>query len=351
MKLLIINFIFTLSFAQLTLIHNGIEREYYVSYPTGVDEPCALIITMHNYYGSALFIQDVSEMDEFALPENIAVVYPEGINNSWNVGTPWDGNNQDDIGFVDVLIDSVAANYAIDLDRVYACGYSNGGYLAYELACELSHKITAFGSIGGNFMLNQDQECSQERDIPIIHFHGTDDPYVAYDEAFPGQFSNDGSMLINENINYWVEHNDLTSSNFEELPDLVVSDNTTVEKQTYFGETTSAQFVHYKVNNGGHQWFGADMGDPYIIQLGNNNHDIHASELLVEFFLNYRLSEFIIGGTLGDLNSDGLINVNDIILTVQILLGQLEMNPLADLNDDGMINVQDVIIIVNMILG
>ena len=93
-------------------------------------------------------------MDQFALQQVIAVVYPQGINNSWNVGVAWDNNNSDDVGFIRVLIDSVAANFIIDLDRVYACGMSNGGYMAYELACHLSDKIAAFGSVTGNFMLD-----------------------------------------------------------------------------------------------------------------------------------------------------------------------------------------------------
>ena len=341
-------FLISFSFSQFTLIHDGITREYNVTYPPTVDEVCPLLITLHNFYGDALFIQEASEIEDYAITANMAVVFPDGINNSWNVGAVWDLNNNDDIGFIDVLIDSVAANFNIDLDRVYACGYSNGGYLAYELACELSHKITAFGSVGGNFMLNEDQICAQERDIPIIHFHGTNDPFVAYDEPFPGEFSNDGSLLINENINYWMEHNGFTDANFEDIPNINLFDNTTVEKQTYFSESTSAEFVHCKVNNGGHQWFGAELGDSYIGMLGYNNHDIHASELLVEFFLNYRLSDFY--GTQGDLNNDGVIDILDVILTVNIILTG-SYDSIVDMNTDGVVNVLDIILIVDIILS
>ncbi len=147
MFLLILIFIFVACSRKekpLTLTHNGILREYYVSYPEKTTKPCPLIIVLHNFYGSAKFIQQASEMDDFALRANIAVVYPEGIDNSWNVGTPWDNNTSDDLGFIDVLIDSVATHFNIDLNRVYACGYSNGGYMAYELACQLSNKIAAF---------------------------------------------------------------------------------------------------------------------------------------------------------------------------------------------------------------
>ena len=46
----------------------------------------------------------------------------------------------------------------------------------------LEDKITAFGSVTGNFMLNESsgQECEFSREIPIIHFHGTSDSVVDY---------------------------------------------------------------------------------------------------------------------------------------------------------------------------
>ena len=56
---------------------------------------------------------------------------------------------------------------------------------------------------------------------------------------------------------------------------------------------------------------------------------------------------------MGDLNQDGMINVQDIIITINIILGEpsneLELS-LADLNSDGMIDILDVVLLVNLIL-
>ena len=54
---------------------------------------------------------------------------------------------------------------------------------------------------------------------------------------------------------------------------------------------------------------------------------------------------------LGDVNEDGSINIQDVILTVNIILSSLDYNPAGDLNEDGVIDVLDVINIVNLILG
>tara|TARA_Y100000739_G_C20575630_1_gene450103 strand:+ start:17 stop:685 length:669 start_codon:yes stop_codon:yes gene_type:complete len=53
----------------------------------------------------------------------------------------------------------------------------------------------------------------------------------------------------------------------------------------------------------------------------------------------------------GDINNDGSINIQDVILTVNIILDSLLYNESADINMDGNIDVLDVINIVNIILN
>ena len=56
-------------------------------------------------------------------------------------------------------------------------------------------------------------------------------------------------------------------------------------------------------------------------------------------------------GLMGDYNDDGIINVMDIISTVNIVLGTADFNPCVDMNSDEMVNVLDVLTIVNIILA
>lgn len=57
----------------------------------------------------------------------------------------------------------------------------------------------------------------------------------------------------------------------------------------------------------------------------------------------------------GDINSDGLINIDDVILVMQQVLGlvQLEASQLAaaDVNGDGVVNINDIVLIIQHILG
>ena len=320
------------SFTQWFQInHDFITRYYYVSYPDNVEPntEVPLIINMHGYSSNALSQRYYSEMDQFAHALNIAVVYPEAaLNNSgitaWNVGTFWDQSNYDDVGFLERMINQIDSNFDIDLDRVYACGMSNGGYMSYELACELEDKIAAFGSVTGNFMLNTDQSCEFTREIPIAHFHGTSDNVVDY---YPPSF--DGSLTVFESIDFWNEHNNLNLENIQEL-------NENVEIYKYSNEESITQFLHYKVYGGGHDWFKENWG-------------FHTSSALIDFFLQYKLSDFLNEEIIGDINNDSSINIQDIILLVELILNNLYENQ-GDINQDGIIDILDVISIMNIIL-
>ena len=57
----------------------------------------------------------------------------------------------------------------------------------------------------------------------------------------------------------------------------------------------------------------------------------------------------------GDVNMDDVINVLDIVVTVNPILGTAELSPsqtqLADLNNDGNINILDIVLIINLVLA
>ena len=53
----------------------------------------------------------------------------------------------------------------------------------------------------------------------------------------------------------------------------------------------------------------------------------------------------------GDINQDGSINVSDVVISVNIVLGMSPYNELADLNNDNLINVLDITLGVCSILN
>ena len=207
----------SLGFGQLfEVTHNNATRDYWVDYPENATEDTPLIIAMHGRNQFLVTFIPQSQMSNFANPQNVAVVYPQGLNfwgvPAWNTGVWWSNSVYDDVGYIDALIDSVSSNFAIDSNRIYACGFSNGGFMAYDLACELPDRIVAFGSVSGNFMMNSNQDCTNEREIPIMHIHGTSDLIVNY---YPPTI--DFSMASLEAMEWWSIENDLTEQTIEAL--------------------------------------------------------------------------------------------------------------------------------------
>ena len=263
-------------------------REYYLSLPQDTSKPFPLIINFHGFKSHAIDQQGFSQMDNYAHQNGVGIVYPEGIKRSWNVGHKRMKNNEDDIGFVNALIDSVSSKYNIDSDRIYACGFSNGGTFSYELICGLSNKIAAFGSVGGNFIINEKRVCNIDREIPLIHIHGTKDRLQKYNKS-------DRDFLSTiESFNFLVKYNQLDKTIVENITDVHKKDRTTVEKYTFYKNNSDTKVIHFKVVNGGHLWLGSPIGDWFFLRLlfGRNNHEINSSKELVDFFLKYKLSDF-----------------------------------------------------------
>ena len=57
---------------------------------------------------------------------------------------------------------------------------------------------------------------------------------------------------------------------------------------------------------------------------------------------------------MGDLNQDGWINVQDIILTINLVLGASPSDYelcSGDINEDGVIDILDIVLLINLILS
>ena len=210
------------------------------------------------------------------------IAYPSGRSN-WNSGiednSSWPTPDVDDVGFINDLIDILSKSYSIDLERIYATGYSNGGFMAYKLACQLSHRIAAIAPVGGVISTTTLEECNPSRAIPVLHIHGTKDPWVPLD-GFSGWHS------VEETISYWTNINNCENAETTSLPDTDPTDDSTVERISYTDCTNNSNVIYYEVINGGHTWPGAG---PTGYSAGNTNQDFNAGVEIWNFFMDYQL--------------------------------------------------------------
>ena len=83
--------------------------------------------------------------------------------------------NIDDVGFINAVVADVAANVNVDPRRRYATGISNGGMLAYALACNTD----TFAAIGPDSATQLDK-CAAPHPTSVMHIHGTADRLIPY---------------------------------------------------------------------------------------------------------------------------------------------------------------------------
>ena len=70
-------------------------------------------------------------------------------------------HTRDETLFIESIINSVSSNYSVDLDRIYACGYSEGGIFSYELACRLNNYIAGIASVSGSMLTESEKVQSR----------------------------------------------------------------------------------------------------------------------------------------------------------------------------------------------
>ncbi len=284
---------FNLTEAQQTLnesiSHNGVWRQYIIYIPAIYDGTSPVPL-MFNFHGFTMTANDQmtwgGDMRPVADTAGFILVYPQGTlfwgSTHWNVGSWTAGSTADDLGFTEAMIDTLAGNYNIDLTRVYSCGYSNGGYFSFELACQLSGRIAAIGSVGGTMSTETYDACNPLHPTPIVTIHGTADGTVSY---YGGNPLNSKSLA---DVNtYWANYNSTNASaTISNLPNINTSDGSTVEYHEYNNGDVCTSVEHYKVLGGGHDWPGAW-----------GNMDINASAVIWDFVSQYDINGLIACGT------------------------------------------------------
>jgi polyhydroxybutyrate depolymerase len=144
------------------------------------------------------------------------------------------------------------------------------------LACELSDRIAAIGSVAGAYSFPW-SACESARPVPGMIFHGTADPIVRY-QGGAGRFSLPA-------VPAWVEG--LAGHNGCAMPPRELPARGEVSRLRYEGCAEDAEVVFYTIAEGGHSWPGGGWLPEFLV--GHTTHDFDATREMWEFFQEHRL--------------------------------------------------------------
>ena len=291
------------------------DRQVDVYVPSG-DGPWPLVLSLHGGGGARIggnkaWCRDGDVDADNCLAavgtrEGFVVVSPDGFNGglnlrTWNAGGGADGwhcisgntcaNGEDDVARLDALLDFIASVVDVDEQRIYVTGISNGGAMAYRLACERSDRVAAIAPIGAGNQVGAVQGCTPSAPVPVLHLHGTDDPAWLYDGGDVENVRGDvGRMMAvstsvvgTDDIPGWVDHNGCDTTPTEVDVANAVDDGTTSREWVYRGCTDGAEVRLVESTGGGHtipggwQYQSADTVGPVV-------QDFDASERVWQFF-------------------------------------------------------------------
>ncbi len=227
------------------------------------------------------------------------VIYPQGIRNklksNWNDGRVHTQAGKEsyakinDIKFINSILTRLRENHPIDMQRIYATGVSNGAYLAQRLASEHADTFAAIAPVIGSMAESVAQRFSPSQPVSVLMINGTDDPLVPYQGGMSkfGKTSLGVALPVENVVQMWVNHNgNVPPPQIDTLPDSRPGDGCTIERYRYSGGLSSAEVILLKAHGGGHTSPGDKQYAPKKL-IGATCYDIHASDVIVDFFAKH----------------------------------------------------------------
>lgn len=181
-----------------TIAVDGVTREYRVHVPADLADDAALVVMLHGGLGSAAQAERAYGWNDAADADGFVVVYPDGVNRTWNAGDCCGGAERedvDDVAFLTALVSELQGEFGISPARTFATGMSNGAMMTYRLACE-TEIFAAIAPVAGTIM----SPCDDPAPASVLHIHGLDDGSVRMDgEPGDGVGDVDGMPIADAN--------------------------------------------------------------------------------------------------------------------------------------------------------
>jgi polyhydroxybutyrate depolymerase len=250
-----------------------------VHVPDQPQDPSAVVVVLHGYGDTSAVVDDMTGFSGKGETEGFVTVFPQGAGNP----PAWDVAGDGDIGFLGQLLAMLVADPCVDAARIYVAGISMGGAMANVVGCRLADEVAAIASVSGLYGPNWGGQCTPARPVPVIAFHGVEDPIVPYD----------GGAIVDPEVGQrpefppvigaeawaagWAQRNGCDGDPVEQPA---------IGKVVpIFWDSCHAPVRLYRITDGGHTWPGSHWDEPLT------NRDISATKLIWDFFSQFSLAE------------------------------------------------------------
>lgn len=258
---------------------DGERRSYLLRSPVRADPnaPMPLLVVVHGAGGSAQRAEDATGLTALSDANGFIVAYPNGTQAmnvpgelSWNAGVCCGKpvtRGIDDVSFITATIEDIEKQHPVDRSRVYIAGFSNGGMLAYRLACEKPGLFAGVAVVAGAFNVS---DCSTAAATSMLLIHGTNDRTVPHtggetNARTAARFGLWTNASLAESTDFWAQLDGCST-------EPVSASKGAVTTASYSECSSEAKLEVVTIRGGGHIW-------PTLDKSG-----VDGSELIVDYF-------------------------------------------------------------------
>jgi polyhydroxybutyrate depolymerase len=316
-----------------------VERTYVVHLPKDYDakKKYPVVMVLHDENNDAGDMARISRFDQTGDQHGIIVIYPNGLHERWTSfnntasnqqnrggyggrrggmgggggggypgggggggGYPGGGGggsgrrgggqgggrtgaqSANELAFFNALLDQLDTEYAVDDSRIFATGFSDGGFMDFQLGCNMANRIAAIAPVGAEMPKALEDMCKNWtfRPVPLLMINGTEDPVHSY----KGRSTQPPTLSAEDTVKDWAKTASCAGKPRHDTLQPKSSGDLKTEVDDYTDCSQGSEAVLYSVVDGGHFWPGGEA--PYLPanRVGKTNADLDANEVIWKFF-------------------------------------------------------------------
>ena len=278
----------------IELTRDGLPRSALAVVPEELDGPAPVIFVLHGVIETGEIIRAVTDrrFEALGAEHGWATVYPSAFLRVWNIGEGPGAARllppRDDLGYLDAVLDAVAAEVEIDRSRVFAAGFSQGGIMSLAWACKRPGKLRAIAVMGMALPAMFADDCAADPPQGVLLAHATRDQVVPFGGgallsgplAFMTLLSHSASVDFFRGLAGCSGEVDTA---FHDRHD----DRTAVIRRTWT-ECARGAVEAWRIEGGGHRWPNGLPESPFAEFVGPVTHEFDGSAAAFAFFSRFR---------------------------------------------------------------